>query len=326
MKIQEAVACLEHALKTNRLAHGYIVEGALRDAAAPLAEQFLLRLFCERGGAGCGECRSCKQVMHHTHADILWVEPEKKSRKFGTERVRAMLEQMTLTAYAGSWKVCVIVGADRLGADSSNIMLKTLEEPPGKSLFLLLTDSPQMLLPTVVSRCQRLRLTGTESHVPEETARRIMEILATGGDGRIEAAYGRAGRLGIILDEIKKAVEEVERAALKNNQDYEDVDKAEFEARVKARYLEERAKVLRAMLYWYRDMLMAVSGVDPRLWFCRNSVAAIRERCKGLSLRQALANLRAIDTIGTQLQQNMSEPMVLANALGVLGIAAPERM
>jgi len=316
MRIGEAVAYLEHALKTNRLAHGYVVEGALRDAAVPLAEQFILRLFCERGGKGCGECRGCKQVLHHTHADVQWVEPEKKSRKIGIERTRAMLEQMTLTSYAGTWKVCVIVGADRLGSDSSNTMLKTLEEPSGMSLFLLLTDSPQMLLPTVISRCQRLRLTEAESRIQEDLETRIMGIMAEAGEGKIEAAYGRAGRLSAILDEIKGQVEEQEKAALKSSHVLEDIDKDEFDARVQARFLEERAKVLRAMLYWYRDMLMAACGVDPRHWICRNSVAHVRERGKGLSLRQALANLRAIDTIDTQWRQNIPSAMALANALG----------
>ena len=81
------------------------------------------------------------------------IEPEKKSRVIAVDAVRALNHRIQTSSFAGGWKVAVIKYADRLNDQAANAFLKTLEEPPARTLLLLLTDAPQSLLPTVVSRC-----------------------------------------------------------------------------------------------------------------------------------------------------------------------------
>ena len=100
-----------------------------------------------------------------THPDIHWLFPEKKSRIVSVEAVHEkFIDPMSQTSFSGGWRVGVLVGADRLNPAGANAFLKTLEEPPARTLFLLLTDAPEQLLPTIISRCQRIDLPDSREH------------------------------------------------------------------------------------------------------------------------------------------------------------------
>ena len=98
----------------------------------------------------------CRQVEAHKHVDTLWIEPQSKSRQITTDDARGLIQRMTQTSFEGGWKAGVILCADCLNVNSENALLKTLEEPPPKSLLLLVTDSAESLLPTIISRCQKI--------------------------------------------------------------------------------------------------------------------------------------------------------------------------
>ena len=152
MKIDEAYDCFRKSVEADRLAQAYLVIGPPRGAAGVLAERVLQLLFCESTDGPCGRCHGCGAVEAHTTPDVLWVEPQKKSRAISIEQIRDLQGRTFQTSVQGGWKGCVIVAADRMGAGAANAFLKTLEEPPPRSLFLLLSDTPNALLPTIVSR------------------------------------------------------------------------------------------------------------------------------------------------------------------------------
>jgi len=97
------------------------------------------------------------------HADLRWVTTPEDKHTIGIDQVRELVAQLSLTSYAGGGKVAVIEPADSMTASASNALLKTLEEPPGDTLLVLVVDRPGCLPATIVSRCQRLSL-----HVPSE--------------------------------------------------------------------------------------------------------------------------------------------------------------
>ncbi|OGV75254.1 MAG: hypothetical protein A2269_01725 [Lentisphaerae bacterium RIFOXYA12_FULL_60_10] len=321
MQIAEAVESLTHAFRTGRVANAYLVEGPLRSAGVPLAEKVLATWLCEQKNA-CGQCRTCEQVRQHQYADLFWMEPEKKSRKFGVDRVRDMRRYVSQTSFVrDGWKAMVVVGADRLGQDSSNTLLKILEEPPARTVFFLLSDSPQSLLPTVLSRCQRIRLSAPEPADADLQAR-LAEILQA-GDGAWMGAYGRANRLSALLAGIKQAVSDAEEQADDGDGDETESrgverNKQEFEARVQARYLEERERVLRGVQEWYRVLLLAVTGADASAWGNQFPVPMIRERSAHVALRQALRNVQVVEQMKSQLALNVPELNVLIQGFSQL--------
>jgi DNA polymerase III subunit delta' len=114
-------------------------------------------LNCERAGTdACGECAACKRIARGVHADVLVIEPG-DSGSIKIEQVREAIDRSAYRPFEGRRRLVVIDQADALIVEAQNALLKTLEEPPPASVFVLITSRPDMLLPTVRSRCQRLR-------------------------------------------------------------------------------------------------------------------------------------------------------------------------
>lgn len=108
------------------------------------------------GKDACGACAPCKRIARGVHADVLVLEPG-DSGAIKLDRVREAIDRAAYRPFEGRRRLVMIDGADALNVEAQNALLKTLEEPPPASVFVLITDRPDMLLPTVRSRCQRLR-------------------------------------------------------------------------------------------------------------------------------------------------------------------------
>jgi DNA polymerase III subunit delta' len=108
------------------------------------------------GKDACGECASCSRIARGVHADVLIVEPG-DTGAIKIEQIRDVVDRAGYRPFEGRRRVVVLDGGDALGLPAQDAILKTLEEPPSASVFVLITDRPDVLLPTVRSRCQRLR-------------------------------------------------------------------------------------------------------------------------------------------------------------------------
>ncbi len=321
MKVDEAFACLKGAMETGRLAQGFIVEGPIRGEGMDLTIRFLMLLYCEAGDKPCGACRGCRQTIDRTHPDVLWIEPQKKTRQVSVEQVRGLQARMVQTSFAGGWKAGVIVGADRLNLAAGNAFLKILEEPPGQSVFVLMSAAPQFLLPTIVSRCQRLAVGSDALRLPDAWREQLVALLVRRGDGRIGG--GRAVAVEHSRACMENLLKEVRLTAKAHETDLADSESTEedddtLDARIESRYRELRAEVLRALLCWYRDILVLLCGGDPALVYFADQGDALAERAGALSYREALANVAVIEDMNKKLEQNLPEPLVLADAFYLL--------
>ncbi len=316
MKSDQAFTYLAQAHDAGRLAHAYIVVGDPKTVGAALAVRILQKIFCKQRGAPCGGCTVCRHVAQRTHEDALWVEPQMKSRQIGVEAVRETIQQrMQQTAYAGQWKACVIVGSDRLGREAANAFLKTLEEPTGSSLFLLLTDTPQLLLATIVSRCQMLVL---HDDAPGQSAwdRRLIAILTEGGaqaPSALLAAMAQSERIVALLKEMKAAAtEEIEAAADAAAVEAEDET---LDARASSLFREQRTALMRTLLLWYRDRLILACGGDEARVALGEHLAVLKAQVRGVSRATALRHVRVVEELHDQLERNMPEPLVFGCGL-----------
>lgn len=192
---------LKQGYETGRLAHAYLVVGSPRGNALAFSESFIQFLFCRDKNRPCGKCPECDRVKRHEHPDVLWLQPETKSRRIDIEQIREELTpRISRTSYGGGYKVGVILYADRLTEGAANAFLKTLEEPPRDSLIILVTDRPSLLLPTVLSRCRIVKFYPMRRNVLRDT----LMARAYGGAPvtAVEAhflAYFSEGSLGVSL-------------------------------------------------------------------------------------------------------------------------------
>jgi DNA polymerase-3 subunit delta' len=141
----------------------------------------------------CGTCAACTRIAQGMHPDVVIVEPG-DSGSIKIEPIREVIKAAGYRPFEGRRRVVIINEADAMAASPQNALLKVLEEPPPSSVFILVTARPDMLLPTVQSRCQRLRFQLAEQGASDddamEVARRVLELAAATDEPRqrIEAA------------------------------------------------------------------------------------------------------------------------------------------
>jgi DNA polymerase III delta' subunit len=143
----------------NQLPHAVLITSVSGVGLASTARSLCATLLCERSGdEACGECNSCNRVSAGTHGDYRWLDAAEGKASIGVDQIREAGDFVTKTAGYGSQKILVIFDAEKMTASASNALLKTLEEPQGNSLLLLLSQRPWLLPATIHSRCQTWRL------------------------------------------------------------------------------------------------------------------------------------------------------------------------
>ena len=145
----------------NRLPHALLLVGQAGLGKTLFAANFAKTLLCKNPSAksiqfACQHCRDCVLVAAGTHPDLCLLATEKSKRGINIDQVRDVIEKLNHTSQA-TYKIIVINPADSLLLAASQALLKNLEEPSERSLFILLTEKVERLLPTIRSRCQVIR-------------------------------------------------------------------------------------------------------------------------------------------------------------------------
>ena len=315
MRIDDTFEMVKRAIVAGRPAHGYLIVGAIRGVGMDLALRILQVLFCRSENKPCGTCDGCRHVAERLEVDVHWIFPEKKSRIISADQIREkLINEVTQTSFSGGWKAGVLVGADRLNDASANAFLKTLEEPPERTLFLLLSDAPQQLLPTIISRCQRIDLEELRE-LGEPWKGRVAETLSSPLLARPLENLAMSNILFSILTDIKEKAEQLVKEEGDKSEVAEVDDKEVFEAKVSARYREMRTDFLLAVLRWFRDLFILKAGGDDSLVYNRSFLAVLKERAVRLTLSEALYNVTAVEELSRQMERNLSEETLLAYAL-----------
>ncbi len=157
--------CLQ-LVREQRLPHALLLSGAAGIGKAAFAEALAQFVLCAtpRGDEACGQCKSCLLQKAGSHPDLMRLEPEtdakteKTSKVIKVDQVRELVGFAAKSAQMGGFRVVIVQPAHVLNVQAANALLKTLEEPGRDTLFLLLTDRPMELLPTIRSRCRQLPL------------------------------------------------------------------------------------------------------------------------------------------------------------------------
>jgi DNA polymerase-3 subunit delta' len=162
---------LSRSLKRGRGGHFYLISGPQGSGKHTLARLLAAALLCGRDNAPCGGCDACRKVFAGVHPDFITVDdPEKKT--VPVELIRQARGDMYIQPNEGSRKIYLFPRGQDMGLPGQNALLKVLEEPPKYGVFLLLTDNPDKLLPTVRSRCTELKLQA----LPEALLRRQLSL------------------------------------------------------------------------------------------------------------------------------------------------------
>ncbi|MGD9781506.1 MAG: hypothetical protein AB7V14_05050 [Kiritimatiellia bacterium] len=308
-KVERALEQFRRAVAAGRVPHALLVSGHPRGSGMEFAEGLLRMLFGDLDAVGLRQ-----------HADIRWIEPESKSRQIKVdEQIRPLIEFIGLTSYGGGWKAGVILFADRLNDNAQNALLKTLEEPPPRSLLALVTDTPAALLPTIRSRTQYVET--LEDERPEGTPwlPLVMDLLRHPPERRACEMIAWTDRLTAPLRSLKELATEEETAraealAQSRGGDESELTKAGkdlVDGRVATRVKEMRGEILRTIQLWQRDVLARADAAEDKPLHFPEEEAAIAAQAHGLSFAEASARVAAVDEVRELLEHNVREAVAL---------------
>jgi DNA polymerase-3 subunit delta' len=300
-QFSSAWAGIETGWKRNQLAHAYLLQGAPHGAALRFAEKLLNLIF-----------NNHPQVQTHAHPDIQWMEPQSKSRQIIIDEVRDLIRQLAQTSFAGGWKAGVILCADRMTEQAANALLKTLEEPPARTLLILITDEPQALLPTISSRCQRISLSDEDEEVSRHWKDPLLDILGELPPTTIPEAGLFTGRIAGILNGLKEEFEAEESDRLPEDLSAKEA-KELLAARSTARLIESRTEILRTMLQWNRDVLLLVLDQKEESLYFQDDIEVLKKQAMLCTRAEALRRIAAVEEMGRQFDRNLPADLVFNN-------------
>jgi DNA polymerase-3 subunit delta' len=153
------IQILKTALQRRSLAHAYLFYGEDGIGKRLVAKTLVKAANClsaeQQGNDSCGQCSSCQHIEVETHPDFISLGPEGSIIKI--DQIRTLQEWMQLKPMSGLYRFVILNKAESMNDEAENALLKSLEEPPGQTVLILITSHPHALLPTVVSRCQKVR-------------------------------------------------------------------------------------------------------------------------------------------------------------------------
>jgi DNA polymerase-3 subunit delta' len=326
---QPVVQLLQRSLGQGRLAHGYLFSGDDMREMEGLARSLAKTLNCQnpskcspKGQAldSCDVCLSCRRIDENNHPDVQWVRPESKLRVVTIDQIRDLIQTIGLKPTEADYKVAVIVGADRMNMQSANAFLKTLEEPPARSIIILLTCSFEQVLETIRSRCLRLHFAGEPGARIDSSAQAWIESLADSAVVPQKSLLSRYRLLSQVtgrLAQIREAAETRLEASSPLSK-YPDVEKdtrerweAELNAAIEAEYRGKRAELLVLLQWWMRDIWISTMKLDGSLMAMPQLRGATQQISNRLTPKDASENLRQLEILQRQLTTNVQESLAL---------------
>ncbi len=225
----------------------------------------------------------------------------KPSRDIRIEQIRSLQAWMSVGAHQGGWKIAVIVPAEAMTTATANALLKTLEEPPPRSLLLLVSHRPSLLLPTVLSRCQRIACP-----VPERAA--ALDWLASQGVAdapeRLDLVGGAPLR-ALEADALRSLAGEIARTAADSQ-----LDVVQASARLAAQPM---PLVIDLLQKWVFDLLAVRAGLEPRYYPTHS--ALVGRVARGIDLDRTLALERALTSARALAEHPLNPRLVIEDLL-----------
>ena len=310
---------LRYLVKTNKIAHAYLFSGESQIGKKTIALEFIKLLNCEITDFNkkpCQTCRSCQAVQKNQHPDLIIVKPElssfgdtqvKEKQEIKIAQIRNIQQKLSFSPYSASIKAVILDKAERLNQEAASAFLKILEEPKGKTIFILISSHPEMILPTILSRVQRIKffpiaLTELKAYLEQKqiTENQIKEIISF-SLARPGIAIDYLNNPDKLKDE-KEKIQQLEKLICSNLfERFEYAKKFQGEKMVLGKDSQDLKKTLNIWLKYLRNILLSkISSENSRVIEVRKILKAMQKTIFLLSYTNIKPQL-ALETLMLEL-------------------------
>ncbi|HEX9778279.1 MAG TPA: DNA polymerase III subunit delta' [Geopsychrobacteraceae bacterium] len=309
---------LRRALQNGRIAHAYLFEGPDGIGKRLVALALARALVC-RTGKGCGDCPACRKIDHNNHPDLHLLDAEGATIKI--DQIRRIQKELSLRPLEAEYKICLIDGAQWLNPAAGNALLKTLEEPQGKALLILLTGRPEALLDTIRSRCQRLPF----RRLPQQRLAEILEsrlelgtveaqVLAALSEGSFKKALGSNREL--YLERRRDLIRSL--IALSSGSIFPLMELAQALADDK----DQLPEILEIFQAFFRDLLLMLHGRPESDLVNRDLRETLHRQVKRETVGGLIRKLEALEEGRRHLTRNVNRQLAMEVMLMRISTAA----
>ncbi|NLI12575.1 DNA polymerase III subunit delta' [Pelotomaculum propionicicum] len=307
---KQVVRMLRNTVSQGRVAHAYLFAGPEGVGKETVALSFARALLCSSSADGdaCGVCRSCRQVRSGNHPDFYALGPDGASIKI--EQIRDIQRKVPYRSYQGGRKIFLIRQAETMTGQASNCLLKTLEEPPPDTVFILITARPQLLPPTILSRCQQVFF----KNIPlPELVEGLVRLHGMAEEDALLPAALSGGSMGKALAYTSGSYQEKRQAVYKLLQALSEAGPCEaLEMAEKAAESRESAYfTLEILSCWYRDLMVYRETGEAGLLFNHDHTALIKSESERFETPALLEIIESIESAKGKAETNINTRLIL---------------
>ena len=326
-----AVTLLQRNLERGSTAHAYLLVGPHHVGKMTLARDLAQALNCQGAEPPCGSCDACQKIASGKHADVQVIglnssgnSNGKLRTEIGIDQVREVQHSSSLPPFEGRYKVFIIDGAELMSTEAANCLLKTLEEPAARVVFILLTANDGMLPVTVVSRCQRLELHPLPISKVEAVLNERRSLEQPKAELLARLCHGCLGWALSAADDdslLQRRDQLLDRLLDIVDGGYE--QRFDYATQLAAQFSQSRSsvqEVLALWLDWWRDLLLVKLGRHDTITNIDQETTLV-DMGRGYKLAEVKSVINGIQAAGQQLKQNANPRLVLE----VLMLDIPER-
>ena len=302
---QKNIEMLQKALKNDRIARAYLFAGSANVGKEFVALTFARALNCLAAEAdSCDKCISCRKIDDSNHPDVRVIRPDGAWMKI--DQIRDLQKQISYRPMEGRYKVYILTDVERMTIQAANSFLKTLEEPPGSSVLILLTANYSGLLTTIQSRC-RAGLLKFSPMPPAELAAELMARYNLPHSRAKQVALLSGGRIGLALAAAREdsiVVEPDIPEILKRP----DIIKT---FKIAEELSNKQPESLDVLLTWYRDLLLIKQGRPSETLTYSDKFSDLMPLASGYSRIQLQDAIRTIMVTKDQLRRNVNSMLAM---------------
>lgn len=304
---------IKRAVTCKKVHHAYLFTGIAGIGKKLVALKLAQALQCSASeDIACGRCTGCLKTRDGNHSDVIIIEPEGNQIKI--DQVRELQKRLAFKPFEGRSNVAIIDGSDKMSQAAANSLLKTLEEPPQATYLILLAENIRQVLPTIISRCQKLRFNPLTTPDIQKILTEDHDLTA---DEALAAALMADGSPGKALTLLKSFPKGQRDEILKRIIDIKGIEDifALAEELTGKKQVENLMESVELIKFFVRDVIRVKMGLDNASLINRDHIKAIKLIADRTSLNELIEGIEEVSKTEMAINMNVNKRLAIENML-----------